>query len=314
MTASHATISTSPPPPLISVLMPVYNAAAYLDKALDSLLAQSFSDFECICVDDGSTDHSLAVLEDCAKRDPRIRVISRPNTGIVGALNDALAAARGRFIARMDADDWCTPDRFEKQVHYLQQHADCVAVGTWCTRTDPYGSPTGTLEPPLDHETIDAALLRGDGTVIVHATLLMRGQTLRTIGGWQPRYNWVEDLDLFLRLAEHGRVANLPEHLYAYRRHATSVCYVHNETMRDRFKEVVRDAYLRRGISAIPDLDALRPELAAGHTVAELYRNWACHAIHRGAANIARKHAARAVYHAPWSLQSWRVMYWAMAG
>ena len=102
--------------PAVSVLMPVYNAEAYLAEAVQSVLDQTWADFELIAVNDGSKDASGAILEDFARRDQRVRVISRPNTGIVGALNDAFAVARADLLARMDSDDLCMPARLEKQV------------------------------------------------------------------------------------------------------------------------------------------------------------------------------------------------------
>lgn len=98
--------------PLISVLVPVYNCKRYLRLAVVSVLAQTLGDMEVICVDDGSTDGSLEVLRELERQDARVKVISRPNTGIVGALNDALAVARGKYLARMDGDDVSHPDRF----------------------------------------------------------------------------------------------------------------------------------------------------------------------------------------------------------
>ena len=304
--------SSSDRAPRVSVLLPVYNATAYLAEALDSVLAQTFTDFECICVDDGSTDGSLQLLNVYKQRDKRIRVIGRPNTGIVGALNDGLAAARGDYIARMDADDTCAPARFAAQVEFLDQHPDHVAVSTWVTRTDPFGSPAGTQEPPLDHDAIDAALMRADGSVLTHATLVIRRDALLAIQGWRDQYNWVEDLDLFLRLAEVGRLANIPQHLYSYRRHAGSVCFRNYELMCRRLKDVLLDAYERRGRTDAPDLHAIRPELRPHQSTAEHYRNWACHAIHRGHTDLARRHALTAMRHAPMSPRTWKVMYWAM--
>src|SRR3954469_1098404 len=114
--------------PAVSVIMPVYNARAYVAEAIDSVLAQTFGDFELILVDDGSTDGSLDILRGYEKRDPRVRVISRPNTGIVGALNDGLKLARGEFIARIDADDASLPNRFEKEIAFLRAHPDVVIV------------------------------------------------------------------------------------------------------------------------------------------------------------------------------------------
>ncbi len=127
--------------PAVSVVMPLYNARRHLASALDSVLAQTFTDFEIIAVDDGSRDDTLDLLRQYESRDPRVRVLSRPNTGIVGALNDGMRLARADLIARMDGDDLCLPDRFEKQVAYLQQHPDCVLVGSQVLLIDPDGEP-----------------------------------------------------------------------------------------------------------------------------------------------------------------------------
>ena len=299
--------------PRVSVLMPVHNAQDFLAEALDCILAQTFTDWELICVDDGSSDASLAILREYEAKHARIRVISRPNTGIVGALNDALDAANGTYIARMDADDWCAEERFARQVAYLDKHTECVALGTYVRRTDPYGSPAGSQEPPIDHETIDTGLLVGDASVLVHASLMMRADALRAIGRWRPGTDWVEDLDLFLRLTEHGKVANLPQYLYIYRRHVQSVCFKRYELMCRRLKEVLREAYDRRGISDRYDEDAIRTDLAPKQSAAEHYRTWACYAIHAGNRTLARRHAASALKRSPWSAKSWKVAYWALA-
>ncbi len=300
-------------PSKVSVLLPVYNAQAYLAEALDCILAQTFKNWELICVDDGSTDASPTILEDYAGRHAHIHVISRPNTGIVGALNDALDAARGTYIARMDADDWCAEVRFERQVAYLDEQTECVAVGSYVQRTDPYGSPAGSQEPPTDHGEIDAGLLAGDASVLVHASLMMRADALRAVGGWREGTDWVEDLDLFLRLTEHGRVSNLPQYLYTYRRHAESVCFNRYELMCRRLKDVLREAYERRGIADEYDEQIVRPDLAPRQSAAEHYRNWACHAIHAGNRTLACKHAIDALKRSPLSPRSWKVAYWALA-
>src|SRR6478609_1964644 len=108
--------------PVVSVLMPVYNAQRYLTAAVESIRGQTFRDFEFIIVDDGSTDRSGEILRKFAAEDPRIKLISRPNTGYVVALNEALSCARGEFVARMDADDISLPARFERQVAHLREH------------------------------------------------------------------------------------------------------------------------------------------------------------------------------------------------
>src|SRR5438067_12011849 len=116
--------------PAISVIMSVYNAEAFLEAAVQSVLMQSFSDFEFIIIDDGSTDRSNQILQDYARKDNRVRLISRPNKGLTASLNEGLKLARGEFIARMDADDVAAPDRFKIQVEYLRDHPEVSVRGS----------------------------------------------------------------------------------------------------------------------------------------------------------------------------------------
>ncbi len=313
--SSHATPtpdSSGATLPRISVLMPVYNAAAYLDEAMEALVAQTCGDFEIIAVDDGSKDNSLALLQRWATRELRLRIITRPNTGIVGALNDALAAARGTFCARMDADDRCDPSRFALQVAHLDAHTACVCVGTGVLSIDPTGAPLVEKSLLFKPTEIVAALLRGDGGAVCHATAMIRTTALRQIHGWDPRYNWVEDLDLFLRLAEVGELENLPQPLYIYRRHAQSVCMTHYQRMCELLVTVVREAHVRRGLP-VPDPRDIRPDLGPPLTSADLYRSFACHALRRHNLPLARRHALAALRRQPLTLQSWRVLYWSLA-
>ncbi|MEL7485529.1 MAG: glycosyltransferase family 2 protein, partial [Planctomycetota bacterium] len=115
--------------PTVSVLLPVFNAEAFVDEAIRSILAQTFTDFELLALDDGSSDGSHEVLKRLARADDRVVVISRPNTGIVGALNEMAARARGTHLARMDADDIALPGRFETQLKFLAECPRCVCVG-----------------------------------------------------------------------------------------------------------------------------------------------------------------------------------------
>src|SRR4051812_47715917 len=125
--------------PAVSIVMPVYNGAAYLAEAVRSMLGQTFEDYEFVIVDDGSTDRTPRILAEFERQDRRIRVISRANTGIVGALNDGIAAAEAPLVARMDADDVSTPQRLHRQVAYLLDHPEVVVLGSRVIGTDPYG-------------------------------------------------------------------------------------------------------------------------------------------------------------------------------
>src|SRR5690348_9760889 len=115
--------------PVISVVMPVYNAGRFLRESIDSILAQTFGDFEFLCIDDGSTDDSPEILRELAQHDSRVRIITKTNGGVTSALIAGVGGARGEFIARMDADDVADPQRFALQVEHLRTHQECVAVG-----------------------------------------------------------------------------------------------------------------------------------------------------------------------------------------
>ena len=197
--------------PRVSVLMPVYNAEPYLAEALGSILAQENCDFECIVVNDGSTDGSAELLEDFAQHDSRVKVISRPNTGIVGALNDGLDQCRGEFIARMDADDVACPQRLTRQCAFLDTHPHCVGVGCWVDYLDPDGEHIWTWQMPDDPTYIQRGLLDGDITGLVHPAMMLRRAAVEAVGGYRRECEYVEDLDLFVRLLDQGEFSIVPE-------------------------------------------------------------------------------------------------------
>ena len=209
--------------PVISVFMPVYNARRYVGAAVESILAQSYSDFEFIIIDDGSTDGSPVLLQHYAREDSRIRLISRPNRGIAATRNEGIAAATTPLIALLDADDMALPERLARQLAYMQHHPKVVAVGSQALLIDADGSPichwSGTR---YSHEDIDRELMAG-GWPIVNSTHMMRTEAVRAVGGYR-NYQTSEDHDLYLRLGEIGRLANLPETLVQYRVHTGKQC------------------------------------------------------------------------------------------
>jgi GT2 family glycosyltransferase len=298
--------------PTLSVVMTVYNTERYVAEAVESVLAQTFRDFEFVIVDDGSTDGSTTILNDYAKRDARIRLTSRPNTGIVAAANEGIGVARGKYLARMDSDDVCVPHRFETQVRYLDEHPECVLVGSRVTVVDPYGSPVFDSGQKLTHEEIDAELLTsGGGWAVVQPSAMMRTDAVRKVGGYRGRHNVSEDQDLFLRLAEVGRVANLPERLLRYRRHYKSVMHTQWRQRQEVKERIVREAYQRRGLPMPADwkFDDWKPT-----PLAEQLRAWGWAALKRGNVPVARKHALAALAHAPLSAEAWRLTCCALRG
>jgi glycosyltransferase involved in cell wall biosynthesis len=282
--------------------MPVHNAASYLPAAVGSILGQTFRDFELIAVDDGSTDNSLDILRQLAAGDSRIRVITRPGTGIVGALNDGLAAARGELIARMDADDVALPRRFERQVAFLRGKPDCVAVGSAVLLIDSDGDPICVQTWAETHEEIDSLLLRGHGG-LAHPTAMMRTAALRHVGGYRKQYEWIEDKDLWLRLAEIGRLANLLDPLLQYRLHGTSVCAQREREQQRLWEQLLAETYQRRRLAAKPPKLHLPRHAAVGDHCARA--KWIRGAARSGNYRTAAKHARRLAKEYPLRPSTW---------
>lgn len=207
--------------PVLSVLLPCYNAAATLEECLQSLAAQTFGDFEIVAVDDGSSDDTLAILQAWSRREPRLRWIAQPHGGIVSALRCGLAACQAPLVARMDADDRCHPERFRLQVAYLQEHAD---VGLVSCRVAAFPATEVREGFLLYLEWLNALLTDADirreifiESPLPHPSVLFRRQVVLAVGGYQE-HGWPEDYDLWLRLALAGvRFAKLPEVLLEWR-------------------------------------------------------------------------------------------------
>lgn len=237
-----------PAAPAVTVLMAVHNGLPYLAEALDSVLSQTFSDFEFLIIDDGSSDGSSELLHRYARRDPRIRVIKNPHRGFVASLNQGLDLATAPLVARFDADDVCLPHRLALQVEYLRQHPECVLVGGFVELIDHKGRAIRTLRPPIDHDAIDARHLAGH-TSIPHPVALFRLDAVRKVGRYDPRFSAGQDLDLWLRLAEVGTLHNLPLPLIKYRQHRHSISSTRADSQLAAMRESCRLAWQRRRIS-----------------------------------------------------------------
>ena len=203
--------------PKVSVLMPVYNADEFLSEAIESVLNQTFRDFELIVIEDGSTDTSADILR--TVRDPRLRIIDNgTNLGLIRSLNQGIGLARGQYIARMDADDISLPDRFAKQVAFLDGHPEIAVCGTWF-RT--IGIHDRIHKHPAKHQDIVEDLLHV-GCVIGHPTVMFRKSAVDEIQ-YESAFEHAEDYRLWARLSSRFKLANLPEVCLLYRTHAEQV-------------------------------------------------------------------------------------------
>lgn len=213
----------------VSVVLPVYNGALYLKEALDSILVQSYQYFECIVIDDGSTDDTLNILLEYKKRDQRLVIITRENRGLVQSLNEGILISKGKYIARMDADDISHPDRLEKQVEYMEQNEDVYLLGT---------NYALIFESGIDEEAKKAAegthrrsqapierknwfLSTNETMKFIHPTIMLRRELFDKIGLY--REYKLEDLELYFRTGiHHLRIDKLEEELLDYRVRNTS--------------------------------------------------------------------------------------------
>mgnify|MGYP002762548645 CR=1 FL=1 len=205
-----------PTTPLVSVLLPVYNGHPYLRDAVQSILDQTFENFEFIIINDGSTDGSEAVLERFADRDDRIRLIHQKNRGLVPSLNRGLSMAKGRYIARMDADDISLPERLGQQVRFLKANPKIGVVGTQHVWIGADGEVTHRPSLPTDPSFIAWRLLFV--TCIVHPSILARRSLIRRMGGYAAWAEYGEDYELWTRAVLKSQIANLPQILLKYRR------------------------------------------------------------------------------------------------
>jgi glycosyltransferase involved in cell wall biosynthesis len=209
-------------PTTVSVIMAVYNGERYLREAVESILAQTYPDFEVIIIDDGSSDASAGMLEEFARRDDRVRLVRQENIGLTRTLNKAIELSGGELLARMDADDIAMPDRLRRQVEFMQQHPRVVLLGGAYELIDGRGRLLTRITPPLDDQPLQELALAGR-TPICHPLAMMRRDAVLKTGGYDESLKVAQDLDLWLRLGEVGELACLPDVLLKYRQHEESV-------------------------------------------------------------------------------------------
>lgn len=211
--------------PQVTVLMSVYNGEQFLREAMDSILRQTFSDFEFLIINDGSTDNSTQILQ--SYHDPRIHLVnSQTNLGLIASLNKGLRLAQGRYIARMDCDDISLPQRLERQVEFMNAHEDIGMCGAWFKK---FQGPKGlVVRPPTESDEIKCMLFMN--SAFGHPTVMMRQNLIARFGlYYDADFSHAEDYNLWVRFADHTKLANLPDVLLHYREHTLQVSNVYQE-------------------------------------------------------------------------------------
>ncbi|MBL8022444.1 MAG: glycosyltransferase family 2 protein [Leptospirales bacterium] len=265
--------------PSLTVLMPAFNSALTIETAIESILGQTYSDFEFLIFDDGSLDDTAARIKSYAEKDRRIRLIENGiNLGLIRTLNRGLDEARGQFIARMDADDISRPRRFEMQMNFLRDHPDVAVCGTALREFG--GSRNRTTRPPLGHETIIAHMVFD--CPIAHPSVVIRNSVLKKHNlRYNAAHKHAEDLGLWLAISRFAKLANLPDVLLDYRVSQHSITGVlrrdsHAFAERQRAERILcSDVFERLGLQVTPSqldlhLASLWPATAATISLEQL--------------------------------------------
>ena len=298
--------------PAVAVVMSVYNGQRYLRAAAGSILKQTFRDFEFVVVDDGSTDATPEILADLARRDCRVRVIGRPNKGLIASLNEAVAASTAPLVARMDADDVALPERLRLQVERMAAEPDLVLLGGQTLDIDPCGLPLTPYPLPTGHAEIDAELMAGKGGADpppgrgLPPGRLRSRRRLRPGGGPQRGSG---------PLATPGRGRGgwrtSPRPCCTTAQHPASINRTKADVQRRSNEQSVRRAHERRGLPVPPYRHDAGHEL---DPVPVVLARWGWSALSAGEVTAARAHARALLRRAPASPAAWKLMRCALRG
>lgn len=294
--------------PRVSISMPAYNAGRFISEAIESCLSQSLTDFELLIHDDGSTDNTLEIARSYEAKDPRIRVTTSTNCGAAVTRNKLIDASQGEYVAVQDADDVSLPARLELQVQFLDAHPDHVLVGGQIEWMEEDGLVIGPVHTVLNHEDIEARHLQLDCRM-AQTTVMMRRNALQKVGGYDHDFAYAEDFDLWLRLGEVGKLANLPQAVARYRLVGSSLSNLyHPLQVRDAWR-ALNAAKTRRGLEIDPHESAPAPNgepLQRASWRRTIQFGWI--AWGAGRRQSWRHFALRALREAPNQPASWRLL------
>jgi glycosyltransferase involved in cell wall biosynthesis len=246
--------------PKVAVVMPVFNGETYLRAAIESILGQSFEDFELVVVDDGSTDGSPSIIK--SYKDSRLRNYRQSNTGLALALNKGINLSRGAYIARMDADDISARTRLEVQYRFLQDHPAVGLAGTWIWVIDQNGKRLAEKKEPTTPEEIRREMMTYN--CFNHGSVMFRKSVFEQAGGYSnvyPESQPVEDYALWLRILKYCDGANIPEYLYFWRQHTGSVSSLEKKKQQEQ-SFIVSQAHITTRIAELENDKNKRKELA----------------------------------------------------
>jgi len=301
--------------PKVSVFMPVYNTGKYIEKSIQSILNQTFSDFEFIIINDGSTDDSLDIIKKYSEIDSRIKFISRENKGIIFTRNEGLNISKGKYIALMDSDDVSYPSRLRLQYDFLEEHNEYVVVGSRIMLIDPDDDFICPMVDIFEHDDIDFGHINNvtSGAIVVNPTAMICRDSLIQVGGYHERYKNAEDIDVWLRLAEVGKLYNLNEILLNYRQHFDSIGYSYRGSQLKSIEYAITDACNRRGVNN-PNIEDASPSKYIKRTNNDVYIKWGWWALSGDNIATTRKYAKKAILSNPFKFQAWKLLLCSIRG
>lgn len=295
----------------LSIVLPVFNGGDYLKAAIESILNQTFTNFELIILNDGSTDESIKVIKHFAEKDSRIVVVDRENRGLVATLNQGVQLARADLIARMDADDVSMPARLKIQYEFMLNNPDIVAAGTGYMLVDERSNKIRKFLPEVSNEVLQVQALRAS-TPICHPTAIFRKREFLSVGGYREEAMLAEDLDLWLRIGEQGNIGNVSDVLLNYRQHSNSLSESKQIKQIAVMNAVALEACSRRKIlppsELLKPLDHWRSTGTKESNYAQILR-YGWWAWLDGNVNTARIYAWKAVRLNPGAIISWKLLY-----
>jgi len=231
--------------PSVAVLMCVYNECPHLKTAIESILEQTWSSFRFVVVDDASTDGSSELLTEYAASDDRINLVeNESNIGLTPSLNRGLEEISSDYVVRIDGDDISAPERIERQVKFMERRERVVVAGTWYDVIDEDGTQIDHVEFPTNSDEVRSVLIKYNP--LLHSSTILRRDVVDRVGGYDIRYSRAQDYDLWLRLAQHGEIVNIPETL-ATRRYTSDCVSLNAEDEQLRCAIRARIEAIRRG-------------------------------------------------------------------
>ena len=243
----------------VTVLMPVHNGDRYVEQAIESVLSQTHQRFEILIIDDGSTDRTPGILDGYARRDPRVRVVHQQNVDQPATLNRGLELARHDWVAILDHDDVCLPQRLQRQLEALAREPKARVIGTHAFEINADGARLRTRgRGPTSVNEFHTWYAEGQRVPLIHPSVLLHRPTILSLGGYDPEFGSSADSELWARVSARQPILVVPEPLILYRIHRESMSFERMFEQRERLRWITAQELARQSGDPVPSLESFR--------------------------------------------------------